>query len=189
MFHGHGDQLVASRLPHWQDQAVDGVQGGAQEAAEAQLLATLQPAVQPAGEASILGAPVQLQGGSAQARQVDQRQQDQGRGRQCDVDHLDGHLVEHVLPLRHIGLQDVAGEVVRVEEGKEQQSADQRRSPAGEEVQWEVLHVQGGGQQAHVNGDEAKATAQLRHRAFSLKVVGAQENLEGTAIKYTPEHF
>lgn len=174
MFYSHGNQLVAGRLPHGQDQAVDGVQGGAQEAAEAQLLAALQPAVQPAGEASVLGAPAQLQGGGAQAGQVDQRQQDQGHCGQGDVDRLNGHLVEHVLPLRHVGLQDVVGKVVRVEEGEEQQRTDQRRPPAGEEVQREILHIQGGGQQAHVDGDEAQAAAQLRHRALGMKAVAAQ---------------
>lgn len=174
MFHSHGDQLVAGRLPHWQHQAVDGVHGGTQEAAETQLLAALQPAVQPAGEASVLGATAQLQGGGAQAGQVDQRQQDQGHRRQTNVDRLDGHLVEHVLPLHHVGLQDVAGKVVRVEEGEEQKCAQQRRPPAGEKLQRKVLHVQGAGQQAHVDGDEAQATAQLRHRALGMKVVAAQ---------------
>lgn len=183
VFRGHGNQLVAGRLPHGQDQAVDGVHGGAQEAAEAQLLATLQPAVQPGGEASVLGAAAQLQGGGAQAGQVDQRQQDQGHRGQGDVDRLDGHLVEHVLPLRHVGLQDVAGEVVRVEGAEEQQRAEQRRPPAGEQLQREVLHVQGAGQQAHVDGDEAQAAAQLRHRALGMKVVAAQQNLEDTATK------
>lgn len=186
LFQCHGEQLVAGRLPHGQHQAVDGVQGGAQEAAEAQLLAALQPAVQPAGEAAVLGAPAQLQGGGAQAGQVDQRQQDQGGRGQGDVHRLYGHLVEDVLPLRHVGLQDVAGKVVRVEEGEEQQRAEQRGAPAGEEVQGEVLHVQGGGQQAHVHGDEAQAAAQLRHRALGLKAVAAQENLEDTATKTHP---
>lgn len=123
MVDNHGDELVPGQLPHGQNQAVDGVQGCAQEAAEAQLLATLQPAVQPAGETSVLGAPMELQGSGTQAGQVDQRQQDQGRAGQREVDHLDGHLLEHALPLRQRGLQDVTGQVVGVEEDEEHECA------------------------------------------------------------------
>jgi len=165
-------------LPRGENQAVDGVQRRAHEAAQAQLLPAGQPAVQPTGEAVVLGAAPQLEERGAHAGQVDQRQRHQGDGGEGGVDGLDGHLVEDALPCRDVGLQDVAQEVVRVEEGEQAQGAEGGEAPGGEEAVGEVLDLQGGGEEAHVDGDEAHAAAELHHRALGRAAVAAQQNLE-----------
>lgn len=70
---GHVDQCKAGGLSQRKTQAVNGVQDGTQEATESQLLPAGQPAVQPVGEAVVLGPRTQLEDGGQQTRQVDQR--------------------------------------------------------------------------------------------------------------------
>ena len=163
LFKSGVEQFEASRLPHGQTQAVDGVQSGAQEAAQPKLLPPGQPAVQPAGEAVVLGAPPQLEVRGAQTRQVDQRQHHQGHGGKGDVDGLDGHFVENTLPSFDEGMQDVPEEVVQVEYDEQRQSAGDGKLPGGKQVEGEVLDLQRGGEVAHVHGDEAHSATQLSH--------------------------
>lgn len=180
LFIGLVDQFEACGLPHRKTQAVNGVQGGAQEAAEPELLPQGQPAVQPVGETTVLGAPPQLEVGGAQTGQVNQCQRHQGHRGEAEVHSVDGHFVESVLPRRDVGMQDVPGEVVEVEEDEQRQGADEGDAPGGKQIERLVLNLQRRRKEARVNGDKTRPVTDLFHRVLGLLTVAAQKNLQKT---------
>ena len=127
----------------WQAETVERVQGSAEETEQADLLAVLQPVVQPVGEALVLGAAAQLQGSCQHAGQVHQRQQHVGHAGQRCVDHEHRELVELVLALLHVGLQHISDKVVGVEEDEEPQGQEGGHLPAWEEAQGHGFHLPG----------------------------------------------
>ena len=127
---GQVDQVVAVGAAQWQAETVERAQGSAEETEEADLLAVLQPVVQPVGEALVLGAAAQLQGSCRHAGQIHQRQQHVGHAGQCCVDHEHRELVELVLALLQVGLQHIPDKVVGVED-EEPQGQEGRHLPVG----------------------------------------------------------
>lgn len=133
--------------------------------------------VQPVREALVLCAQPKLETSSQQPGQVDQRKRHQGHRRERDVDHLNGHLVEDALPRLHEGVEDVVEEVVQVEDEEEAEGAEDREAPRGKQVEGEVFDGPGRGEEAHVNGDEAHLSAELRDGALGSAAVAAQKYL------------
>lgn len=158
---GRVEQQVPLRPPHGQAEAVEDVDRGQEEAEEAQLLATLQPALQPVGELPVLGAVVQLVSGRQLAHEVDQSQQGDGDRGQGLVHHLDGDLVEVTLLVLHIGVDDVAHKGVGKEEDGDGHGGEHGPLPAGEQLDGHALNVPGGRQGAHVHRVEVELAGQL----------------------------
>lgn len=159
------------------------MQDGTQEAAEPKLLPQGQPAVQAVGETAVLGAPPQLEVGGAQTGQVNQRQHHQGHRGEAEVHGVHGHFVEGAIPRRDVGVQDVPGEVVEVEEDKQRQGTEDGDVPGGKQIERPVFNLQRGRKEAHVNGDETHPVADLLHRVLCLLTVAAQKNLQKKETK------
>lgn len=137
------EELVPLGPPHGQTQTVQDVNRSQEEAEQTQLFPTLQPALQPAGEVSVLGAVIKLMGGRNLSCQVNQGQQRDGHCGQRPVHHLYGDLIEVTLLVLDVRVDDIPHKGVGKEEDRQSHGSQDGALPAREQPNGHILNVPG----------------------------------------------
>lgn len=153
------------------------MQEGKSQRQQAQLLSAEHPAVQPAWEAAVFGASVELQDSSDDAGEVDQGEQHEGRYGKDPIGDGDGHAKRAVLLFIDVRVDDISDNTVDKEEAAQESGQVEGELPHWKQLQGVVFDFTGCRERALIQRSQSKGADNVHHSLLGFAVIPTDEHL------------